>query len=232
MIDFSNILGQETIKKIYEDGLSEPTKEAGEVFKDTVKAFRLFTAPIQLLAAYQGRLSNYLQKVRDAVPKDNQIEAPASIAGPILERLKFIEESNYLKNLYLNLLQKAIDKEHVGEAHPAFVSIIEQLSPDEALMIKTIQENSISYETIGDTIYEIGAVPKDEIVKNNFPLDTLAFSHHFEMYVQHLIHLNLIETPGYYYGEKDESQMGQPQKQIRFLKITQFGTLFYKACMT
>ena len=34
MTDLSNILGQETIKKIYEDGASEPTKEIGKVATD------------------------------------------------------------------------------------------------------------------------------------------------------------------------------------------------------
>lgn len=71
-------------------------------------------------------------KVRESVPEENQIPAPASLTVPLIERIKYLEDENYLTDLYLNLLTRAIDKDRVNEAHPAFFHIIEQLSPDEA----------------------------------------------------------------------------------------------------
>ena len=41
----ANILSADTIKKIYEDGLSESVQETGKVTTDFIKAFRLFTSP-------------------------------------------------------------------------------------------------------------------------------------------------------------------------------------------
>ncbi|MCC9168844.1 DUF4393 domain-containing protein [Pontibacter harenae] len=229
--DFSNILGQETIKKIYEDGLSNPTKEVGKTATDLVKAARLFTAPIQLLAAYQDRLEKYLNQVREAVPEERQIESPASIAGPVLEKLKYIEDENYLKDLYLNLLKKAIDREKINEAHPAFVSIIEQLSPDEALIIKVVAEQRIYYKAKFFTIIEVGDTSKEDIVENLFPLEQLTFPQHFNMYILHLIYLNLIDTPIFQQTEPDESHEQKPVINSRYIRLTEFGVLFHKACI-
>ena len=49
--------------------------------------------------------------------------------------LRFMEDENPLTELYLNLLARAIDKERCNEAHPAFIKIIEQMSPDEAMVL-------------------------------------------------------------------------------------------------
>lgn len=231
MPDLSNILGQETVKEIYKDGLSEPTKEAGRVLTDFIKAARLFLVPIQFAAAYQDRLSNYLEKVRNDVPEENQMQASPSLAGPVLERLKYIEDSNYLKELYLNLLKRAIDKERVNEAHPAFVTLIEQLSPDEALMLKLIAENRYTYEIKTNTVYEIGAIPEEIIIKNHFPVNELNFQQNFSMYIDHLKYLNFIETPQYNITQRDTTEEGQPVIIYRFMVLSSFGKLFYKACI-
>jgi hypothetical protein len=231
MPDLSNILGQETIKKIYEDGLSEPTKEVGKMITDIVKTFRLFLSPFQIGAAYQDKFAKDLDSVRNAVPEENQIECPAFLAGPVFDRLKYLEEGNYLKSLYLNLLKRAIDRERVNEAHPAFVSLIEQLSPDEALMMKLIAENRYTYEIKTNTVYEIGAIPEEIITKNSFPVDELVFEQNFSMYIDHLKYLNFIETPQYNITERDTTVDGQPVTIYRFTILSSFGKLFYNACI-
>jgi hypothetical protein len=48
----ANILGADSVKKVYEDGLSESVQEIGKISTDFIKAVRLFTAPIQYLGAY------------------------------------------------------------------------------------------------------------------------------------------------------------------------------------
>jgi len=231
MTDLSNILGQETIKKIYEDGASEPTKEIGKAATDILRTFRLFLAPFQIGAAYQNRFERYLESVRNSVPVDQQIECPASLAGPVFERLKYLEETNYLKDLYLNLLSKAIDKDRIYEAHPAFVTLIEQLSPDEAVLLKIVAENKINCEIKSDTIIEVGAVPTEQMIKNNFPMERLNFEQNFNMYLKHLNYLNLIDLPQGYFGEADKTVSGYPIVIHRLIRLSSFGELFYKACI-
>ena len=123
------------VVKAYDDLLADAMRVGGHTLADTVKAFRLFTAPIQLLAVAQDRLAAFCDRVRAKVPEDRQQEAAPSIALPILMDLRFMEDDNPLTELYLNLLARAIDKKRCNEAHPAFVKIIEQMSSDEAMVM-------------------------------------------------------------------------------------------------
>ena len=45
-------------------------------------------------------------------------------------------DNDTLRSLYVNLLAKAMDK-NAGHPHPSYVEIIKQLSPDEALLLKS-----------------------------------------------------------------------------------------------
>lgn len=231
----SNIFGQDTVKKIYEDAASKPVQESSNAVTDLVKAARLFTAPIQLLAAYQDRLSKYFEKVRRNVKEENQIEAPASISGPIIERLKYLENENYLTELYLNLLSRSIDKERIQEAHPAFYHIIDQLSPDEAMILYIIKNDPIHYDYTMDLYVDENREYRfrNTIVKNDTtPKEKIIFIEHFNMYIEHMKSLNLVfwrkikETA---IEDEKGNQLGT-EIQTR-IELTEFGYLFAKACI-
>jgi hypothetical protein len=70
------------------------------------------------------------------IPLEKIVEPKASIAGPALQGLAFTHEEPNLKEMYLNLLATAMDGRVAGDAHPAFVEIIRQLSSDDARLIK------------------------------------------------------------------------------------------------
>jgi len=231
----SNILGQDTVKKIYEDAASQPIQESSKAATDLVKALRLFTAPIQLLGAYQDRLSKYLDKVRGNVKEENQIEAPPSISGPVLDRLRYLEDENYLTELYLTLLSKAIDKERVQEAHPAFFHIIDQLSSDEAMLVYLLKDEQIDYTYTMDLYLDHDNKYK---FKNPTPKgapifkEKIAFNEYFHMYIEHMRSLNLV------FWNKDNEIVIRNNQEIQTgteikttVGLTQFGTLFVKACV-
>lgn len=134
-IDPSRLLNAKVTEKIYNDAVSPAAREAGCVGEDLVKSFRLFTAPIQLLAAWQDRFRMWLDDVRSRVPTSRQVEAPAHIAGPVLLNLRFIEDDNLLRRLYLELLTRSIDCESHHLVHPAFVKLLEQMSQEEAILL-------------------------------------------------------------------------------------------------
>jgi hypothetical protein len=65
------------------------------------------------------------------------------VAGPIIECLRFTSEEETLRELYANLLATSMDSETAHNAHPGFVQIIKNMSPDEARIMKFIAtENS------------------------------------------------------------------------------------------
>lgn len=229
---WTNLFGAETIKKIYEDGVSDSVKEISKIAVDIIKTFRLFTAPVQLASTYQDRLAKYFEKVRASVPVENQIEAPSSIAGPIIDRLKYLEEGNYLIDLYLNLLSRAIDKERINEAHPAFFHLIDQLSPDEAFFLYKAKDDGIKITTEMDYDADANWFSNYRIIKTEFSETELTFPENFEMYYSHLESLNLTAWP-VLNTEYPKNEEGVQVSLIKHTKIhlTDFGKLFVKACI-
>jgi hypothetical protein len=235
----ANILGADTVKKIYEDGLSESVQETGKISTDLIKALRLFTAPVQYLATYQDKLTKYLNKVREGVPEERQMEAPTSLSGPIIDKLKYLEENNYLIDLYLSLLQRAIDKERINEAHPAFFHIIEQLSPDEAFLLFKISQETIEYEYTMDLIKNEGGKShfvNQIVIKDTTPKENIIFIEHFDMYISHLESLNLLKWTVVSDEAIWEEENTNNRKQTGTLSktkiyLTKFGKLFVKACI-
>jgi len=228
------LVGRENIAKLYNDSISEPAKEFGKSLSDIVKTMRLFLAPFQIAAAYQDKLSKYLEDVRNSVPDQNQIDCDPQIAAPVLEKLKFVKDESYLKELYLNLLRRAIDKERVNEAHPAFVIIIDQLSSDEAIMIDKLAKSEYngSLEYKKQTIVEVGALPEAELINvNNLSTELLTFPENIELYVNHLRYLNIIELVEYTVGAPDQSDQHKPATFFNIVHLTKFGQLFYNACV-
>ena len=205
----TKLMDPELLNKAYDDLLAAAMQEGGKALVDTIKAFRLFTAPLQLLAVAQDRLARYCEKARQLVPEERQVEAPASIALPAMSALRCIEDDNPLTELYVNLLARAIDKERIGEAHPAFVKIIEQLSPDEALIMLQIKE---------PMEFRGREAPK-----------WLTYPGNFGMYISHLESLNLIVIQG-----APDVNLSSPDPSDAYLyrsEVTKFGLLFVKACI-
>ena len=94
-----------------------------------------------------------------------------------------MEEDNELTELYLNLLARAIDKERIGEAHPSFVTIIDLISPDEAMVLYILRDNGV-HATLDHHTRRLSS--------HGFPLDKLAYPEKFEPYLSHLTSLNLL----------------------------------------
>ena len=69
-----------------------------------------------------------------SIPPENIIEPKSEIAVPAIMANSYTS-SDDLRSLYANLLAKSMDKTE-WSAHPSYVEIIKQLSPDEALLLK------------------------------------------------------------------------------------------------
>jgi len=66
-------------------------------------------------------------------PPDQIVVPKPNVAGPALEALRYTWHEETLSDLYANLLAaSSMDKSTADGAHPAFVEIIRQLTPDEA----------------------------------------------------------------------------------------------------
>ncbi len=214
--------------KVYDDSIAKAARESGDALLDVAKTFRLFLAPFQMLAIAQDRLSRFCERVRSTVPPERQIEAAPSIAGPVLAELRYAEEDSPITDLYLNLLRRAIDRSRVDEAHPAFLKIIGQLSPDEAMILRFL-----SSEEIHCIEYREKPLSRTlrKIHTSNYPVPELQCSNRLSMYLEHLEFLNLV-----YYGVGTSLEDGNyPNDDDCYIlgssaALTQFGEMFVKAC--
>lgn len=219
--------------KVYDDLLTEAMQEGGKTLTDVVKAFRLFLAPIQLLAVAQDRLAAFCERVRAKVPETQQQEAVPSIALPVLMNLRFMEDNNPLTELFLNLLARAIDRERCNEAHPAYVKIIEQMSPDEAMVM---------FQFRSQERWPIPPPMDRGVIEGFFPLETLANPKDFRLYFEHLESLNLLQQSGrkielepkyaVWGSDSLEAITRVVERDNDRIQVTSFGRRFIKACIS
>jgi hypothetical protein len=144
------------------------------------------------------KLKRQLKKVDvklDDVPEEKLCDTiHPQIGVPVLESLRFLEEDSALENHFITLLAKALDKDHVHEAHPGFVYKLNQLSPDEAVILHYLKKN---YEIKGEVIYELGESMVSKFISHhNFDTEgiELTFPENIYMYMEHLHSLGIIEA--------------------------------------
>lgn len=215
---------------------------------DILKTVRLITAPLQFAAAWQDRLERYIERAIRQVPEAERIAPLESIALPIAEKLRFQAEGDPITALYINLLSRAMDGQRVGEAHPAFFTVITQLAPDELLFLNDVamREEAIIMAPSGRKVYP----PPSERDRRLIELDTphrivvtikeMMFGYEmlnqpemFPVYQEHLQHLGLIEYSNVMEPiAKDLRLMREPGTGMTLfsIQLTQFGKLFLKAC--
>jgi hypothetical protein len=75
-------------------------REFGGLTKDALKTFRLFTAPLQLAAAYQDRFAAFCDRVRAKVPPERQREAPPEIAAPVMRAFATTSDDSPLMSMF------------------------------------------------------------------------------------------------------------------------------------
>ena len=222
------------VEKAYDDVASPAAKQVGSALESTAKAARWILAPIDYLAAQNNRYQNYLERISEKVPEENLIEGHPQIIGPALDGLKYIPEEDIISELFVNLLSRAIDKERVNEAHPAFTQIINQLSPDEAVLIYHLSKKSYEYLTYAAYNADSNTFSPREVRSNQFPVGDLASPENYSFYMDHLHSLNLagIWQQGNQKPIIDEESGQQTGVEINSLaQLTPFGQLFSKACI-
>jgi len=135
-----------TAPTLYEDTLQPTVQEIGKL------AARI---PRAINAAFSG-LDKWIlnkeyaidetkklleQKLENVDP--NKIVTPeAYVAVPAIQAISYSMDSKELRNLYANLLAKAMNVDTKDFVHPSFVEIIKQMSPIDAHILEEISSKS------------------------------------------------------------------------------------------
>lgn len=145
-----------TAPTLYEDALQPTVQEVGKF------AARI---PRAINAAFSGldkwilnkeyavdETKKLLAQKLENVDPEKIVEPEPYVAVPAIQAISYSMDSEELRNLYANLLSKAMNSDTKDLVHPSFVEIIKQLSPIDSLVFKTIIERKAN--PLIDLVYE------------------------------------------------------------------------------
>lgn len=134
-----------TIEKAYDDLVHPSAKRIGEIVSLLPRAIGVALTPLEkyvLNGEYSLKATKKLleEKLKDVDPE--QIKTPeAYVAVPALQAIAYTTDNETLRDLFANLLAKAMQEDTADTVHPAFVEIIKQLSPDDAYTLKCFKNS-------------------------------------------------------------------------------------------
>jgi Abortive infection alpha len=241
---------------VYQDLLQPALKEIGTSLQTVAKCVNIALSPISTLVWGYDRIKVFIDtKVAEklsGVPSEKIVTPKPEVAGPALEALRYTGHDDTLRELYANLLATAMDADTIANAHPAFVEIIKNLSPDEARIMRLFAVRQ-SFPIIDLHIY------RDE-KPNEYEVGLVNYSHignesgceHLHLtqaYIDNLCRVRLLEihneaiaTPDTYEPLEGDSDLDEVKLNIeksgrkfrfkrKILWITIWGRQFSHACI-
>ena len=130
------------LQEIYGDLAKPGVTQVGKALGTVLQTGNTLLLPVSLAnerarLIVEKNLERYRQQLED-IPPDQISDVPPEIGVPIAEKLTYLS-NDQLSELYINLLAKASTYATANVAHPSFVNVINNLSPDEALILKTMR---------------------------------------------------------------------------------------------
>lgn len=246
---------------VYQDVVQPAAQEVGKALQTVAKTVHVALAPVSALVWGYDQIKDFVSsKVAERlknVPPENIVTPKPNVAGPALESLRYTGHEESLSDLYANLLAASMDKATATGAHPAFVEIIRQLTPDEAKLVSLFLREmpypllNVRWEFKEQTKEKMGG---KEVLVNFSLLGEIAgceFNHLVPAYIDNLCRLGLAEipsmwaymSPGVYDPLEKSSVVMALKAQIelnpelkanverRGLRVTELGKQFAHVCV-
>lgn len=247
---------------VYQDVVQPAAQEIGKALQTVAKTVHVALAPVSALVWGYDQIKDFVStKVADRlknVPPENIVTPKPNVAGPALDSLRYTGHESLLSDLYANLLAAAMDKATADGAHPAFVEIIKQLTPDEAKLLRLFANNmpfpliDIGWNFKPKTPEKSGGM---NVLTNYSHLGTAAGCELLDLtpaYIDNLCRLGLVEVPpmfkytgkGVYDALEADPKILKVKLDIELnpeitptieqkgLRITQLGKLFANICIS
>lgn len=195
----------------------------------------------------EKNLQDYRKRL-EQLPEENVISVTPEIGVPIAEKLAYVRDEK-LADLYVTLLAKASDVDTVSQAHPSFVNVINNLSPDDAQLLEFFVNNDdmefVTAKWHNPVVYSIA---EDLLIAPKL-LSGLTFPQNVPAYISNLAGLGLVsihrdrtvyESDVYaileeHWSAKFPKDLApEPDRELMFeggtISITKFGSQFIAAC--
>lgn len=239
--------------EIYGDLARPGVQQAGKALGTVMGLGNTILWPIQWAnersrVYLERNLEDYRSRLA-ALPMDKVVEVPPEIGVPLAEKLGYVSDTK-LADLYVTLLAKASSSECSWQAHPSFVNVINNLTPDEAQLLEQFvgEDNALEFlsaryveEQTGT--YTVGA----DILIAATLLNPLVYPTNVGAYFHNMAGLGLVSIfedrtisgPEAYadlerHWEAIYTPKTPPDKKLQFhrgaIALTNFGYQFVQAC--
>jgi hypothetical protein len=180
------------LSDIYGDLLKPGVRQVGKALETIIGLGNTVLWPVALVnERARITLERNLEKYRNqlqAIPEADIISVTSEVGVPIAERMAYVAD-DALSDLYVNLLAKASTLQTSRFAHPAFIHIIDSLSPDEAGYLREIQRRGrvpfLTVEVVNKKRGEFLLIADlltgiEKLLPLSFPNNTEAYLSNFE----------------------------------------------------
>lgn len=245
---------KELLPEVYGDALKPSMKVVGDAIGGALEMCLLpliVSGYIPKIArmCLDKHLHSFEEKI-NKIPAEKRTEIHPQLSVPVMQKLLYTTNDT-IAELFVNLLTNSAHIDMSSNAHPGFVEIISQLSPDEAKIIQYLKgKEEIQYAEIRAYVKDgegfTTLLKKSTLTQFYVHLD---FSDNIHSYYDNLIRLGiLVDKAGMYkisdnvYNEiaakynfaEYEKLVPEYFKNIEieksFFEVTAFGKLFITAC--
>ncbi|AXV67616.1 DUF4393 domain-containing protein (plasmid) [Pseudoalteromonas lipolytica] len=244
---------------VYEDAIQPAAKEIGKALGTVAKTVNVALAPVKGLVWGYEQIEEFVSsKVSEKLqntPEEEIVTPKPNVAGPALESLRYTGHEESLRELYANLLAASMDSMTSARAHPGFVEILKQITPDEAKLLKLFTHHRpFPLLDVRQESTEAGKRGGRDILKSFSTLGEEAGCENANLtpsYLDNLSRLGLIEIPTFFeytapnvYDQLEshptiesiKQQLNnlpnqQCQIQRRGAQVTQLGRQFINICV-
>lgn len=247
--------GIQVVSQFYKD-LAQPTiqtigKTLNTTFEfATIPALALGLATEKVKANFAKRLEEYKNKL-DKIPEEDRCLVEPEIGEPIIRNL-MNTTNDQIADLFTTLLANASNIKTLDKAHPKFAQIVQNMTPDEALIIQYLKEHDeVCYiDFRGEfekgkgflTIMSYATLIPNEV--------KLSYPDNINAYISNLVSLGILQDMSGTYKmnnsvyieieklyRKDLEKQWIPHTFTKistkksYLDVTEFGELFINACI-
>lgn len=238
------------VERLYGDALEPGMKEVGKLVKNSIS---LLGAPLEWA---EGKKAQFIADSLRRVPEDRRTEVPVALLGPVLEGARYHDQGTPLYEMFAELLARGFDEQRQGEAHPAYVVVLGQLSPDEARLLELTSKDEVEIQALqfrpGLSLEQLSSYVEDKLddelyiarAQNDWRMlevwqghEVLHYPKQMNFYYEHLKHLGLVtlrhEERAILFppsGPRTPDTFGAEQN-VEGLYLTRFGRGFVEACI-
>ena len=245
----------QTVPELYQGAFQPAVQETGKL---------LARIPRAINAAFSGldkwilnkeysidETKKLLAQKLENVDPNKIVEPEPYVAIPAIQAISYSMDSEELRDLYANLLAKAMIKEIKKSVHPSFVEIIKQMSPIDAIIFKKIMEKKNGARpliTISERAENGGNLPiyencswiKDYSIKTSCTsFDSLSRLGLIQLplvgYADDSVYDEVINNPLFKDAEIIVKRNLFPKMSLyhekRFIKLNELSTQFYNICV-